>query len=109
MVAVIDGWNYLNESIKGFDIEIETHYCDLLCDNDKYFSNSSKIFLDEDSRVLAKSIAEKYGKQIVTNNPLGYGNLGVGVVFEHGCPNDSLPILWAEKTSPHWFPLFKRL
>jgi hypothetical protein len=37
---------------------------------------------------------------------LGFGGLGLGVVFEHGCPNNSLPILWMDQ--PDWDPLFER-
>lgn len=36
----------------------------------------------------------------------GYGDCGLLVAFQHGCPNDSLPILWHE--SETWEFLFKR-
>ncbi len=36
----------------------------------------------------------------------GYGNCGLLIAFKHGCPNDSLPILWWRSQS--WEPLFKR-
>lgn len=38
--------------------------------------------------------------------PLGYGNLGCMVAYEHGVPDDSLQLLWCESES--WIPLFKR-
>jgi hypothetical protein len=36
----------------------------------------------------------------------GYGNCGLLVVLKHGCPNDSLPILWYGGTA--WRTLFSR-
>jgi len=40
---------------------------------------------------------------------LGYGGLGLIVVFEHGTPNTTLPILWRDCTEPRkFFALFPR-
>jgi len=36
----------------------------------------------------------------------GYGDCGLLVVLKHGCPNNSLPILWYEGDA--WRPLFRR-
>ncbi len=36
----------------------------------------------------------------------GYGGLGLLLAFKHGCPNNSLPILWCE--SADWTSLFHR-
>jgi hypothetical protein len=36
----------------------------------------------------------------------GYGDMGLLLAFKHGCPNNSLPILWHD--SRGWYPLFKR-
>ena len=37
----------------------------------------------------------------------GYGECGLLVAFQHGCPNNSLPILWHEKSGV-WEALFRR-
>ena len=37
---------------------------------------------------------------------LGFGDCGLLVAFQHGCPNNSLPILWHE--SEDWESLFRR-
>lgn len=37
----------------------------------------------------------------------GWGECGLLLAFKHGCPNNSLPILWYEKEE-RWEPLFKR-
>ena len=36
----------------------------------------------------------------------GYGNCGLLISFQHGCPNNSLPILWYDRTD--WLNLFHR-
>lgn len=36
----------------------------------------------------------------------GYGQCGLLLAFKHGCPNNSLPILWAQNNN--WRPLFNR-
>lgn len=37
----------------------------------------------------------------------GFGDCGLLVAFQHGCPNNSLPILWHEKSGV-WEALFRR-
>jgi len=39
---------------------------------------------------------------------LGYDGCGLLVAFKHGCPNDSLPILWHTCEHAPWEGLFKR-
>ncbi len=36
----------------------------------------------------------------------GYGRCGLLIAFKHGCPNNSLPVLWSRSAS--WAPLFQR-
>lgn len=36
----------------------------------------------------------------------GYGENGLAVAFDYGCPNNSLPVLWHRGNG--WIPLFKR-
>jgi len=40
--------------------------------------------------------------------PQGYGGTELAVVFERGCPNNSVPMLWGEATTPKWMALFRR-
>nr|WP_198293826.1 hypothetical protein [Dechloromonas agitata] len=40
------------------------------------------------------------------NSPLGYGNLGLLVAYEHGIPDDSVELLWG--VSATWTPLIGR-
>lgn len=88
------------------ELPVEIHICDPLSEEDKVFSEKSKIFTSESERNEAKKIAYEYGSKLVKNAPLGYGDCQAAIVFEHNCPNNSLPILWAE--SQDFTPLFPR-
>lgn len=108
VVAYIEGWRYLEKSIENLGLPIEVHACEILDEQAKCFGDRSSTFPDLNERDFAKKVAVTYGKEIVRRNPLGYGNLELAVVFERGCPNNSLPILWSESLTPVWMPLFKR-
>ena len=86
--------------------DVRIHLCDPLSDEDKCFSNKSKIFTDQNERESAMNLAQELGSKLEKKYPLGYGNCQATVVFEWGCPNNCLPILWKE--SQTWRPLFKR-
>jgi hypothetical protein len=62
--------------------------------------NSRRFDLHERSRL--RHYCQKTGSRHVG----GYGNCGLLLAFKHGCPNNSLPILW--QGSPEWKSLFKR-
>jgi hypothetical protein len=97
----------IEEVLEFLALPVKVHICDPLDESAKAFSNNSQIFTDLDERDKAKRIAEGTGSVLVKNAPLGYGDCQTTVVFEHNCPNNSLPILWGE--SKNWLPLFKRL
>ncbi|MCQ3973996.1 MAG: hypothetical protein DPW09_11165 [Anaerolineae bacterium] len=108
--AYIEGWSLIEERVKTLDIPIQIHACEILGESRKCFSEKSLIFTDPVERDLAREIAFTYGKALEPKFPLGYGDLELAVVFENGCPNNSLPILWSEsKGEVDWKPLFKRL
>ncbi len=54
----------------------------------------------------AMEIAKEKGAISEPRLPLGYGGTELAVVFERGCPNNSVPILWGEATTPKWMALF---
>lgn len=66
-------------------------------------SEKSKVFLEPEKKLIKKFCKETncdceylYGK----------GECGLLVAFKHGCPNNSLPILWYE--SNKWKRMFRR-
>jgi len=108
-VAFKDGWQRVQDVAGGLPVQIEVHCSEILDDGDRCFSSSSRILVDAAQRDFVRELALRYGKLLEKRNPLGYGDLSLAVVFERGCPNNSLPILWSESSSPKWTPLFKRL
>ena len=88
---------------------IKIHFCELLDDTYKCFNEESVIIKNSDQRQRALQAALNHGKYLEPKCPLGYGDLELAVVFERGCPNNSLPILWSESLNQKWTPLFKRL
>jgi hypothetical protein len=86
----------------------ELHSCELLEEASRLFGPKSKAFPDPEQRGRTRELAKARGLLHEKNWPLGYGGLELGVVFERGCPNNTLSILWAESSNHKWMPLFKR-
>jgi hypothetical protein len=82
----------------------------------KAFSPSSRYykFVPDESklrRLVAKSIARRYGRRLVSGTamepfPLGWGNGQLLLGLFHNTPDNSLPIFWGEKDG--WKAAFKR-
>ena len=72
------------------------------------FVEGSSMFKTAPERIFARETATKYGSRLEKKWPLGYENCQMAVVFEYGCPNNSLPIFWKESPKQKWIPLFKR-
>jgi len=106
VVAFIQGWRYLERIIDELSMPIQLHACEILDETSQCFGDNSEAFADEVQKEFARNLAYTTGKILERDCPLGYGGLELAVVFERGCPNDSLPILWSE--SGKWIPLFKR-
>lgn len=82
--------------------------CDPLGEADRCFSETSEVLPDAAMRARAREIVESYGKRVLKQFPLGYGNCQALVTFENTCPNNSLPILWGQGPECSWRPLFSR-
>ncbi|OGO34050.1 MAG: hypothetical protein A2Z16_17005 [Chloroflexi bacterium RBG_16_54_18] len=98
----------VEEHLEKLNLPISVRICHPLDSSNHCFGIDSRIFPDELERLQAMRIAEEIGRQLVKTNPLGYGNCQSTVIFPDSCPNNNLPILWAESETPHWRPLFKR-
>jgi hypothetical protein len=108
IVAFVGGYRKVKELVDELRLPFEVRACEVLDETSQYFGDKSTAFKDNAEREDARRVAMEYGKVLVRDNPLGFGDLGLGVVFEHGCPNDTLPVLWAESGNPKWTPLFPR-
>src|SRR5262249_15019266 len=57
----------------------------------------------------AYSLVRTLGERVYKKRPLGYGELGLLLVFPRTVPNNSLPILHSRaKGAERWDPLFER-
>ena len=85
------------------------------------FDDSTRIWASEEKSAI-REISETYflshfnrnaylyfdykSKQPNTPTPLGFRNTGLAIVLYSNCPNNSLPIIWADDGG--WKPLFRR-
>ena len=111
IIGVISGFleakDYIESEFEKMKIKnIKIIICEPLTQRDKCFSDDSKIFINADERRNAKDLCWDKGYTLVKNNPLGFGNCQVAIIFPETCPNNCLPILWAENET--FTPLFKR-
>jgi hypothetical protein len=81
----------------------------VLDETDRAFSDSATVFDDAEERMVARRMVESLGRSIGSREPLGTGDQEALVVFEHNCPNNTLPVLWRESTELSWTPLFPRV
>jgi hypothetical protein len=69
----------------------------------------SGAWASESEAERAYSLVRALGARVYKNRPLGYGDLGLLLVFPQTVPNNSLPILHSHgKGSERWDPLFPR-
>jgi hypothetical protein len=88
-------------------LRLTVHAADLIGEEDRAFSPSSRLFADPDDRERAREIAVDCGRGLEPKTPLGYSDSQALVCFEARCPNNTLPIL--RKDGRAWEALFPRL
>ena len=88
-------------------LDAVVHFCDMLGEDYRAFSDRSRVFRDPHDRERAREVAERKGVVLSQEHPLGYLDSQALVVFSDHCPNNSLPILWSTKSD--WPALFPRL
>ena len=108
IVAHPAGWKHVQAAAEELKFGVLPHCCEMLDDSHRLFGPKSRAFPDVDERSRAQELAKVRGSLVEKTWPTGHGGLELAVVFERGCPNNTLPILWAESSTPKWMPLFKR-
>ncbi|WP_170362224.1 phosphoribosyltransferase-like protein [Ruegeria arenilitoris] len=75
------------------------------------FAGEKGVFETVDDRDQAKAFATEIGALIYKKSPLGYGGMGLNVVFPTTVPNNCLPLLHSrsKRAGRQWKPLFERL
>ena len=106
VAACTEGQRRLEEVKESWPIEVDLFIGESLGESCRCFGDASTVFPESEGRAAAKTVALRYGKTLEKKCPLGYGDLELAVVFERGCPNNSLPMLWSR--SSKWTPLFPR-
>lgn len=107
LLATKEGDEVVRDTLKSYrHLDVDFRACEILADSYYPFSAGSKIWADSDEQARAKALALDLGCKIYKNNPLGFGEMGLTVVFGETCPNNSLPILHAHGRD--WVPIFPR-
>jgi hypothetical protein len=81
----------------------ECFHVDYFNDDANVFSGHNRDFSDGDRKMIEEYCNRTNCKPAFRK---GFGECGLLVAFKHGCPNNSLPILWWNQDG--WVPLFKR-
>ncbi len=108
--ATNDGEHAVRESLKDAEIEIDFRVIDPMAAQVAAFTSGGRVlWADDEERGRAKELCQRLGNRVHRNNPLGYGDQGLLLVFPDACPNNSLPILHGSASGKEpWRPLFER-
>lgn len=90
---------------------IDFRPCEILEERDFAFPEDRAGWMSVDDFDRAKSLCQNIGRRIYKQNPLGFGSMGMLVVFPTNCPNNSLPLLHSPSRAgtEQWKPLFPRV
>lgn len=66
------------------------------------------LLWDRKKRKALTQLCLDYGKKLKLRFPLGYGDVGALLVFEHSCPNNCPQLLWFTPKKNTWVPMFPK-
>lgn len=110
VAATPEGEGRVREILQDFDgIKADLRVCDPITIHHYAFENGNGLWKTEAELREARILCKEIGNKIYSKAPLGFGGLGLLVVFPDTCPNNSLPILHAgDVAGSVWKPLFPR-
>ena len=83
----------LRDIQKGQDLDIDFMSCEILPEETYAFQTAKSVWRSEEEAARAKALCTNLGARTYKQNPLGYGGMGLLLVFPTTVPNNSLPIL----------------
>lgn len=110
LLATSAGEDFLRKAIAGgIGANVDLRVCEHIDDSLTAFGETKPIWASEAEADRARGLVQTLGRRIYRSNPLGYGDMGLLVVFPNTVPNNTLPILHSSaKGSEAWEPLFLR-
>ncbi len=111
ILATVKGERRIQKILEKYpNLDIEFHYCDLVTNKLIAFPEDMSGWDDEKTFERARALCLDLGSNCYKRYPLGYGGLGLLVVFSDTIPNNSLSILHAHSKAEKnkWKPLFER-
>ncbi|MCF1485040.1 ATP-binding protein [Agrobacterium vitis] len=113
LTATSSAQHQIDKKLQAFDdLGIEFRCCEVINDANIAFPDGSDGWRTKEERERAKALCTDLGRHIYGGSPLGYGGLGLLIVFPTTVPNNSLPILHSFSrtgSSRSWRPLFPRV
>ncbi len=112
LTATAEAQELINRRLEGFrELDVDLRTCETLSPSTYAFDIYKEGWSSEDQEERAKALCINLGSRIHKQRPLGYGGLGLLVVFPATVPNNSLPILHSfarAASGQSWTPLFIR-
>ena len=112
LVATAGAQEAINRRLEKFsEIDFDFRTCEVLSPDSYAFPEEVSVWDSKDQEERAKALCTNLGSRIHKQRPLGFGALGLLVVFPTTVPNNSLPILHSFArlgSGQNWTPLFVR-
>ena len=110
LFATASGERYLrNVMIAEMGANVDLRVCEYIDDDLHAFGPDAGAWASETEAERARGLVMELGAKIYKKQPMGYGDLGLLLVFPQTVPNNALPILHSLGKGPDgWKPLFPR-
>lgn len=112
IISTQAAYDRLTKALGSFEVDYDFRACEVIGDEHRAFPPDRTGWQSEEMWERAKSLCHQLGASVYYKNPLGYGDMGLLVVFPTTVPNNSLPILHSYSkagSKTKWAPLFHRM